>query len=325
MRKSKMPTISVIIPISSESKDLPVLSSLKTVDYPEDKLEIILSIGGNPSVQRNQAAKIANGDIVYFFNRDAQVEPDIFKKATDAINSGEKIAGVGGPDLTPIGNNYIQHLFGYAMGSYFAHWMMRARYSKIGRERFTDEKELLLSNMAIKRNVFLRSNGFNEKLYPNEENELINRILKKGYKFIYNPDIKIYRDRRRTLFTFARQFYKYGQGRMNQVLIEGVLKNLQFFIPSLLLIYFLVLPFIGSFKIAFIPLFMYICLGLIDAVYASFKNKRNLVLMLPPLYIIIHLSYGIGMLSALAWRFKKMDNRKTLLAQEVKIKRIVLR
>ena len=148
-----MSTISVIIPASSNSEDLPVLSSLKNIDYPEDKIEIILAIGKIPSVQRNHAVRMAKGDILYFFNRDACAEPDIFKKVVNLINGDKKIAGVGGPDLIPADNSYIQHLFGYAMGSYFAHWRMRARYSQVGKERISDEKELLLSNMAIKKDT----------------------------------------------------------------------------------------------------------------------------------------------------------------------------
>ena len=104
---------------------------------------------------------------MYFFNIDAQIDPDIFNKAANIINSDIKIAGAGGPDLTPPDNSRIQHLFGYAMSSYFAHWKMRARYCPAGRQRVSDEKELLLSNMAIRKDVFLKLSCFNEKLYPN--------------------------------------------------------------------------------------------------------------------------------------------------------------
>lgn len=318
---STISTISVIIPVSSNLEDLPVLSSLKSIDYPKVKIEIILAIGKMPSVQRNHAVRMAKGDILYFFNRDGRVEPDIFKKVVNVINGERKIVGVGGPDITPADNNYMQHLFGYAMGSYFAHWKMRARYWPVGVERYTDEKELLLSNIAIKKDIFLKLNGFNEKLYPNEENELISRITKLGYKFIYSPDIKIYRDRRKTLFMLARQFYRYGQGRMNQVFIEGVLKNFQFFMPIFLLIYLLILPFVGNFWISFVPLFMYIILGIMDAAYLSFKNKKNLILQLPIIYMIMHISYALGMIGRLLLILAKTKYSRNNY-KEVKVKKI---
>lgn len=312
-------TISVIIPAESDSADLKILKYLDKVEYPKDKIEIIIAVGKNPSLQRNEAVKIAKGDILYFFNRDAQAEPDIFRKAVDIINSGVKIAGAGGPDLTPHDNNYIQHLFGYAMSSYFAHWKMRARYCPAGRQRVSDEKELLLSNMAIRKDVFLKLSCFNEKLYPNEENELINRIYKAGYEFIYSPELKIYRDRRKTLSAFIKQFYRYGGGRMEQIFIEGVPKNPQFFIPIFLLAYFLTALFRNDFWIKFGLLFLYGFFSLIDAFYVSIKNKKNLVFVLPALYFTMHMSYAIGMFLAI---FKKVTLSNFSIEKDVKIIRL---
>jgi len=294
-----MSTLSVIIPVVSSSEDLPALPFLKNVDYVKEQFEIMLSIGNWPSAQRNRAARMAKGDILYFLNRDSKVERDTFKKIVSIINSDEKIAGVGGPDLTPIDNSYMQHLFGYAMGSSFAHWKMRARYLQVDRERVSDEKELVFSNLAIRRDVYLKINGLNENLYPNEENELINRISKMGYQFIYSPEVKIYRDRRKTIAGFFKQFHRYGKGRMKQILIEGVHGDLHFFLPIFLLGYFLFLPFMRGNWLVLIPLFIYVAFALIDAAYISFKNKKLLVLELPLIYIIMHISYGAGMLIGL--------------------------
>ena len=308
-----LPHISVIIPISSNSQELSILKSVRTVDYPKDKIEVLTSIGAFPSIQRNQAAKKANGEILYFFNRDAQFEPDIFRKTVNIITAAEDIAGAGGPDLTPPDNTRLQHLFGYAMSSYFAHWKMRARYSQLGAERCSDEKELLLSNLAVKREVFFKLNGFNEKLYPNEENELMNRIVKMGYKFIYSPDIKIYRDRRETLSAFAKQFYRYGQGRMKQIFIEGIWQNALFVVPLFLLSYIFSLPYSIKFRFRLVPLFVYVFFAIVDALYFSLKNKKNLTYVLPFTYIIMHISYAVGMLGCL---WQHITQRKTIMPPE---------
>lgn len=186
---------------------------------------------------------------------------------------------------------------------------MRARYLGVGKDRITDEKELLLSNMVIRRDIYLKANGFNEKLYPNEENELINRITDMGYRFVYNPGIKIYRDRRKTLFTFAKQFYRYGQGRMKQVFIEGFLANFLFFLPLFLLAYIFVLLYLKRSWINFTPLFLYIMLGVTDAIYTSFKNRRALLsFILPAVYITMHVSYSAGMLVSIYNHLFRRDN-----------------
>lgn len=297
--KDNPASISVIIPSLCHSEDIPVLSSLKKINYPSDKVEIILAIGEHPSIQRNKGAEAAKGDILYFFNKDSQPEPDVFRKAADIFSSDTNIAGIGGPDLTPVSNNYLQHLFGYALASYFAHWKMRARYSEIGKKRVSGEKELLLSNLAVRKDVFLKSDSFNKRLYPNEENELINRIIAMGYKFIHTPAIRIYRDRRKNLSGFIKQFYKYGKGRINQIFIEGISKNLPFFIPVFFLVYLLILPFIHNSPFVFVPLFLYAVSGVSDAVILSFKHKKFLIIWLPLLYFLMHISYAAGIISGI--------------------------
>ena len=155
-------TISVIIPSEDGSKHLPALECLRNVKYQENKIEIILATGNCPSCQRNKAVKAAKGDILYFLNKDSKVAPDIFNIAMDVFNRDENIAGAGGPDLTPLDNTYLQHLFGYALSSYFAHWKMKDRYSQVGKERTTNEAELILSNLAIRRDIFIKEAGKNK-------------------------------------------------------------------------------------------------------------------------------------------------------------------
>lgn len=303
-------TISVIVPAKSDNEDLPILKSLRDAHYPKDRLEVTLSTGNHPSIQRDKVAKDAKGDILYFFNRDSRIEPDIFNKIIDIFNRDETIAGVGGPDLTPDDNNQIQRLFGYAMGSYFAHWKMRARYIQVGKERVSNEKELLLSNLAIRRDVYLKSNGFDKRLYPNEENELMNRISNMGYKFIYDPDIKVYRDRRKTVFSFTRQFYRYGQGRADQIFIEGWLRNAQFFTPLVFLFYLLALPFVFKFQSSLMPLFLYLVLAVLDAAYLLFRNKSISALGLPLIYLIMHISYAFGMIGGLVKKLVRTKDKE---------------
>jgi len=302
---NSMTTFSVIIPVPSRFKGAPVLSSLNDVDYPKEKIEIILAIGKNPSFQRNRCAEIAKGDILYFFDEDTRIERHVFKEAVNIFSKEPDISVAGGPDLTPSDDSYLQHLFGYAMSSYFAHWRMRARYSRQGKERLTDEKELILSNLAVRREAYLKARGFKESLYPNEENEFVNRISRLGYKLIYSPRINIYRSRRGTLFAFIRQFFGYGRGRKEQITIEGLLSNLQFFIPVTFFVYLLVIPFLRNIPLWYVPLSLYIFLALVDSFYLSFKNKRVLFFILPLLYMVMHISYAAGMLLGIVRKTKR--------------------
>jgi len=317
-------TISIIIPVKPGNSNPSVLDHLKAVDYPKDNIEIIVVSGNNPSLQRNKAVQIAKGEILYFLNSDAQVPPDIFSKIDDIFNKRGDIAGVGGPDLTPADNDRLQYLFGLAMSSFFAHWKMRARYSQIGKERLGDERQLLLSNLAMKKEAFLGCSGFNETLYPNEENELIDRMIDSGYRFLYSPRVKIYRSRRKTLPLFVRQFYRYGRGRMRQIFIEGVKRNLVFFLPVLFLVYLILLPFLKPFTFYLVPLSIYIAFSLGDTLYFFYKNRTAIIFFLPFIYIIMHLCYAAGMVSSLGQRYRGGRDKSVFWAGEVTVQRIGL-
>ena len=76
------------------------------------------------------------------------------------------------------------------------------------------------------------------------------------------------------------------------------LKMPSFFVPSLFLIYLLVLPtlyFIS--KMFLIPLGLYIILSLIASFYEGIINKDlKSVFVLPFIFLAIHISYGLGFL-----------------------------
>ena len=57
----------------------------------------------------------------------------------------------------------------------------------MGRVRATSEKELILCNLVARREAMLELGGFNEALYPNEENALMDELQKRGGKLIYDP------------------------------------------------------------------------------------------------------------------------------------------
>ena len=323
--KASLPKISVIVSIPPCAGTLPVLTTLKNIDYPMEKIEILLGVGRCPPAQRNRAAMVAKGDILFFFNHNSRPKSDIFKIVADIFRNKKNIVAAGGPDLIPPDNSYVQHLFAYAMSSYFAHWRMKARYSCVGKERPSDEKELLLSNLAIKREVYLKANGFDERLYPNEENELLNRMQKLGYAAYYSPDIVVYRDKRKNLSEFMHQFIRYGKGRMNQVFLQGFVGNMPFFLPSLLLAYLLSLPIVLLFfrnsSYFLLPAAIYATIAFIDALIVSFRNKkRSALLFLPFIYLLMHLSYGWGFLYNLV--MKTLGLKKNNISCSIEVLRL---
>jgi succinoglycan biosynthesis protein ExoA len=317
----KYPTITVIIPRKPNGSAEEAIQAVLNCDYPQHVLEIIEVIGTNPSKQRNMGAEAANGEILYFLDNDSIVTPTLFSRVlkyyagaqSSLCQSGaqsslcisddqERLAGVGGPNLTPATDGFLQKTFGYAMASPFAHFKMCARYKPTGNMRYAGEKELILCNLSIRKKTFLQEHGFDESMYPNEENEFINRLIEKGYQFIYDPDAYVYRSRRNRFLGFIRQLFHYGSGRANQMIIEGLSwKSLMFFLPLGLLGYLLLILILSVSRYfswwMYLPLAFYGLLAILSAFQFAIQERNSLlVVILPVWYLLMHLSYGVGLL-----------------------------
>ncbi len=158
------------------------------------------------------AAREAAGDILYFLDDDSLIHPENLALCSDGM-SDPAVAVVGGPSITPAGDSWLQQLFGDALASAFGSGAVHNRYRAHGETRVTTDKELILCNLAVRRSLFIELGGFNECLYPNEENEFLERVTSAGYTLLHAPSMSVSRSQRRTLKAFIRQMFNYGRGR----------------------------------------------------------------------------------------------------------------
>lgn len=282
--------------------DEDIIDSLKKIKYPQEKIEVLFVEGYHPSVQRNRGAQDAKGDVLCFFDNDCRPSPDYFNEVTKGFywNNSQEVAVVGGPSLAVTDDSLRKKLFSYALSSYFAHSRMRARYKSIGKLRESNEKELIGCNLCIKRSIFEKLNGFNEAFYPNEENEFLNRVKKiQGCKIIYNPNVIVYREMKDSLFDFAKRFFRYGRGRAKQILSESLQLNFVYLLPVGFLLYLVGLIFIRH---TYYPvvLWLYIATAYGSSFLIAWKEKRIILfLLLPVIYLVMHLSYALGIVFGL--------------------------
>ena len=299
------PKISVIIPIPPDMDEVVALNSLARLDYPKNKIEIIITIGRHRSIQRNKAIEKVTGEIIYFLDDDTILREDAFKRILEYYKD-KKIVGVGGPSLTKETDTFIQKCFGYVLGSYFATQRMSAKFRKVGKVRIADERDLILCNLSFRTSVIKEFKGFNPNLHSgNEENELMNRITRKGWKLIYDPELFIRRSNRKNVIAFGKQIAKYGKGRIEHFLYRPSFFEPLFLIPLLFLIYLVSLLFIHNI-LYFIPLIIYIVINIISSLVISFRTKDpKTFFMTTFLFFLVHMSYGVGMLIGLYKYFLK--------------------
>jgi cellulose synthase/poly-beta-1,6-N-acetylglucosamine synthase-like glycosyltransferase len=288
--------VSIIIPVKPQG-GVSALTGLRGVDYPSDALEIIVAEGRCPSRQRNMAAAAAAGEILYFLDDDSRVAPGFLQSAVGHY-AESNVAAVGGPSLTPDDDTPLQHAFGMAFASVIGGGGMRNRYRQTGSVRTTCDRELILCNLSFRRDIFLLQGGFDERLYPNEENELMDRIREGRGLLIHDPELAVHRSQRTTLKAFCRQLFGYGRGRGEQTVISGVVKPITF-IPSLFLFYLFLLPFLHK-PVYYLPFLCYLIMTVSFALYQALRSGRPraaaLLLAVIPLF---HICYGFGMVCGL--------------------------
>jgi len=287
-----MPSFSFIIPVKPGGF-VAAIESLRRIADPASRFEVLIAEGCSPSRQRNAAVNEARGEIIYFLDDDSQVTPDCLNLCAE-IMADRSVAVAGGPSLTPASDALLQQLIGYALSSLLGAGAVRNRYRASGVTRSTTDKELILCNLAIRRNVFIDSGGFDERLYPNEENELLDRIVSRGMKLVHAPKLAVYRSQRRTLRLFIRQMFAYGRGRAQQTLIAGP-GTIIGFAPLLLLLYLALLPFMPFTLLTLAPLFAYLALVLGFSTAAVIRSGALSRLLLIPLYLLMHISNGCGL------------------------------
>ncbi|HLP78107.1 MAG TPA: glycosyltransferase [Candidatus Paceibacterota bacterium] len=311
-----MPTVTIIIAARPGQAEIKAVSAAKRLDYPADKLDILVARGKQPSVQRNTAVRAARGELIYFLDDDSVPEPANLRKAISLFaDSAVKMAG--GPNLCPSDAPSLEKVFAVVLASWLAFGPSRARYARVGTARPSGEKELILCNLIVRRDAMLELGGFNEALYPNEENALMDELQKRGGKLIYDPELSVYRRPRHSLGAFAKMLRTYGRGRAEQFRVNPTFGSAPNFVPPLFCVYlagllaFAVWPVgesLARFKCwAAAPLGVY-GLAIVLQTLASFPVHgflRSLLAM--PLLVASHIFYGLGF-----WRglFTKLNTGK---------------
>ncbi|MFX0135400.1 MAG: glycosyltransferase [Candidatus Hodarchaeota archaeon] len=303
-----MVDISIIIPIKNiEDPYLPdCLNSLRKQTYFGD-FEIIVVEGGNISQARNEGIRNANGDMVAFIDSDCIAPTNWLKKMSDFLISFNNAGGVGGPNISPLNRDIlseaIDDVFGSYLGSLGSTSLYRPKTTKV-------VKSIACINSIYWREALIQAEGFDERFMLNEDTNLSHRVISKGYNLYFVPDPLVFHHRKNSLEQFSKQFFHYGISRM-----RSMLTNIEYADP--LIIFFLSLFLITPIFVLFYPLLsllfivIYLLVVKFIGLNRALKKRRNiLLLIIPLLFLIEHLSYAGGLLWGLtkgSWKTIKSN------------------
>lgn len=302
------PLVSIIIPVRNEAGLLKnCLESISNLDYPKDRIEVIIADGMSTddtvntakqlgarvvlnekktvSPGRNVAFKLAKGEIIAFTDADCIVDKDWIINSLKYFKD-DKVACAGGPNLTPSGEGD----FGKAVGFVFNQGIFSA--GSIHARELKEVKEVRSipgCNAIYKKDALEKVMPIDETLLTCDDTELNQRLIDKGYKLLYTPDVFVWHYRRPNPKRLFRQMYRYAIGRLQ------VGKKDRRMINSVHIIVGLALPAVVAVFIFSSVLFMlllagYLLLVLIFSIRALQKTGSVQVALLVPVVISIILT-----------------------------------
>jgi len=221
--------ISVIIPTYNRKLKLKAcLDSLFAQNYPSDAFEVIVidddSVDGTgemlcalskinsnlkyfmqrhsgPAAARNLGIQYAQSEIIGFTDSDCVLDKDWVKRMVEGHHLEKHIAAIGGATAVDSHNIKAQ------VSQFLSDGAIETRINGNSETIFFPT-----CNVSFKREYL--ASGFNE-LFPlpaGEDLDFFWRLFKKGGRFSYKKDIKVFHDCHTDLISFLKQAYMYGRG-----------------------------------------------------------------------------------------------------------------
>ena len=318
--------VSFVIVARNEEKNLPgVLCDLTKQDYPLKKIEVILidscSNDGTFAVMEkfaqnntefadvlvfknegkvlpsgiNIALKHYTGDVFVRVDAHASVPSDFISKNVEIIKRGEDVCGGRRPNIMDESTNWKETLLSAEQsmfGSSFAPYR-------------AGQKKMYTSSLfcgMYKREVFEKVGLYNEKLFRTEDNDMSYRIRKAGYKMCFCPDIVSYQHTRSSFAKMLKQKYLNGYWIGKTMGVSPKCFSLFHFVPFAFVLAIILTTVMAVLSF---PLFSYLMWGaylflvLSMSIMEIFNKPIATNLLLPFIFFLLHISYGIGTLLGL--------------------------
>lgn len=310
-----------VIAYNEEKAISSLFNDIRNQDYPHDKMEVIfvnamsedrtrqlmeeflkenngfrrVVVLDNPKkIQAagwNVAIKEAKGDIIMRIDAHTVIPKEFVSKNVECIQSGENVSGGPRPNIAEEDTPW-KHTLLLAERSMFG--------SSIAPYRKGHHKSYVKSvfHGAYRREVFEKAGLFNENLGRTEDNEMHYRIREAGYKICYNPKIISYQHTRNTWSSMIRQ--KYGNGYWIGLTLGIAPKcfSLYHFVPLcfvLALTTAVVMLIFGLRWPLVLLAILYMFFNILMSIVAVIKEKKYIqYILLPFIFVSLHLAYGIG-------------------------------
>lgn len=318
-----LPYISALLVTRNEQDYIEMaLMSYINQDYPKNKYEILVVDGGSTDATMDIVRKMkrkyedthfsitildnpkqilasgwnvgiqaAKGEYVIRIDAHAKAERDFLYKSAETILQVDAVC-VGGKLVTKTlgdGNGAISKVLSSPFG--------------VGNSSFRVSERSGFVDTAVyglyKKSIFQEVGYFEEKYVRNQDLQMHARIRKHGGRFYFNPDIRCEYYARNTTKKMVRQGFQ--NGKWNMILLKEDRSGLSIrHLVPFTFVLFLIAAGAGGF--VYKPLWilqasvllLHLLLGVYFGIRGGAKGKEALVM--PFLFLLLHISYGSGFL-----------------------------
>jgi hypothetical protein len=248
------PRFTVIIPMARFGADEPVLVSLRETPAPMGGVQILVAEGAHPARQRNAALALARGEVLVFLDNDCTLGAGYWPELESALARAE-VEIVGGPALLRPQATWWEEIFHALLTHTLIVGTVSSRYAARGKFRAATQTDLILCNLAVRRSIFERIGPLSTNLYPNEENEWLDRAHAAHVGAFYDPALQVHRPQRATPGQLGWTLLRYGMGRTRQFRVSGWRPTFHQFLPLMVIATFLALIY-GGLEVEFVVLWL---------------------------------------------------------------------
>jgi succinoglycan biosynthesis protein ExoA len=321
-----LPFVSVLIPMRNEERHIETcLRSLARQDYPRERFEVLVMDGDSSDSSRevvedlatreglnlrlidnpgrttarglNLGIAQARGDVIARLDAHATAAPDFLSQSVEALMTTADADGVGGP-IESVGQGLMGEAIALAMSSPFGVGNAHFRYSQ--EAQYTDT----VAFPAYRREIFERIGRFAEDVNYGEDDEFHYRLGDAGGKLLLTPNIRSTYHTRSSLSNLFRQYFAYGQAKVEVLRRHPRQARLRQFVPAVFvtgLIGLSVLSLIARPFRRLLVLFaaMYLLASSLASLRIASRQGWRYAPLLPLAFSCLHVAYGLGFLRSL--------------------------
>lgn len=326
MSLENVPLVSVIMPVYNEAFFIEKsLGAVLEQTYPHNRMEVLIADGMSTDRTReiirqtitaapdisvivldnpgriaatgfNTALTCAAGEIIVRVDGHTVITPDYVAECVHALafTGADNVGG----RMRPVSSSKMGQVIALATSTAFGVGDARFHYSE--REQWVDTVYL----GAWKREVFDRIGRFGEDVGCNEDDEFNYRLLSLGGKIYLSSRITSHYYNRETLRALWRQYFQYGYWKVRVMQKHPRQMRPRQFVPPLfvftLVISLLLLPFASIFRYLWAAeIILYLLTNLTISVWITRKRGCTGVSLLPIIFSVLHVAYGVGFLIGL--------------------------